>query len=1084
MRLKRLRIDRLPGIDEPYEIESAGAGVHVVFGPNAVGKSSICRAVEALYWGDTGPVERTWVTGEFEVAGESWRAERDGPRVRWRLEGEERIPPGLPGSQHRRCFFLHLRELVDPSPDGTRDVASEIRRQLSGGFDLAGIVQAHFPGVSRHAGRRQRNEFTGAMRVVQEAEGRQVSLERRAVRRQELELTLEGSSAAARRLPFVERTVGLAARREECAGVARRLEAMPAALARLTGEEADRVARLRDQIAEWNERDLRLKGELENARAAGRESSLSAVIDDAELATWRPRADELGRVELELKGARTASAESRRAVEAAQRALGGSDPDQAALTLDEHARLFGFLREAEEHGRAKSATWERLRLLDDVADREQAHGGGSRPEDMRGAVDTLRRWLRAPAAPETSRTGVRGRRGWLLLALAAMLVGGSLTVFADPRFALLLALGLGGLAPVLLMRVARRGARGRAEAEEAFGSLDTPPPDVWDVRSVEARLRTLEGEVAGIEAHAEMAKYRAADRQRLRSELSALAEKEPALDERRRRLLEQVGLDAMRPDAELVDIARALDDLRVARSRHESALGRVEELEDRHSEFLAGLAAFLQGHGERNPEDASTGKVYLDRLTGRTAQLRKAIADEKNLVEQREEVAADLEKWRASIREIYSKTSLDDGDLAGLKALVGQLEEYRTFQREAFDLESRNALDREALGEAGESGLAELDEGSLGRLAENLSAEAKRADELRREIAGLEAEVREARRGSGIQDLIARQEEARSELEERRDEAVFAAAGTFLLDSVEREYEQTQMPRVFERARGHFSAFTHHGYELRLARDSKSPRLFAIDSRNGESRELDELSDGTRAQLLLAARVAFAEEVERGLTLPLFLDEALDQSDPARFEAIAGSLGRLAKDQGRQIFYLTSDPLDRERIRRALADEDCAVAAEIDLGEVRGRGGGAVKEPAALRIPPRPSVPEPVGVTAEEYGSLLGVPGFAPGLGYSRQHFFFLVSDDLALLHVLLEDRIEWVGAVEDGRALAFRDRARVVLEDLGADRCPGAPARRVLRGVEPGERPIRRPRRARGKRCAEPTVSRRRGRDCWWAGG
>ena len=121
-----------------------------------------------------------------------------------------------------------------------------------------------------------------------------------------------------------------------------------------------------------------------------------------------------------------------------------------------------------------------------------------------------------------------------------------------------------------------------------------------------------------------------------------------------------------------------------------------------------------------------------------------------------------------------------------------------------------------------------------------------------------------------------------------------------------RNIEQTQLPRVFERARNHFSEFTHHNYELRLSKEAMSPRLFAVDLSSGEGRELDELSDGTRAQLLLAARITFAEEVEHGQVLPLFLDEALDQSDPARFVAIVRGLGRVAEDQGRQIFYLTS----------------------------------------------------------------------------------------------------------------------------------------------------------------------------------
>ena len=1012
MRLVRLRIDRLPGIDEPYEIAAGGAGVHVVFGPNAVGKSSICRAVAALYWGDTGPSERTWVTGEFELAGESWRAERDGPHVRWRCEGEDRIPPGFPGSHHRRCFFLHLRDLVDPSPDGTRDIAAEIQRQMSGGFDLAGIVKALFPLVTRHSARSRRNEFTGAMRTVQEAEGMQTGLERRAAGREGLADKLEASSLASRRVPSVQRAVGLARRREEHAEIVRRVEGLPAALADLSGEEVDQVERLRGQIGELIDRERRLEGKLDVAQAAGRDARLSAVIDDAEIALWRQRTDDLDRIEVELEASRTDCSECLRAVEAALGALGGADLERDALTLTEHGRLFEFLREAEQLRTARSAREESLALLEDVDEKERTQASEVPHEDLRSAVDMLRRWLRSPA-PETPGERARNRRGWLLPALAAVLAGGALAVFADPRWGLLLAFGAGVLATVLLMRAVRRGSGARAVAEEAFGRLDFDPPDAWEVRAVESRLRALEGTAAEAKALAEMGKYRAADRQRLHTELSALVNREPPIEERRRRLVRELGLDAMQPDAELVDIARALDELRVARLKHASALGRVAEFEARQLGLLAELADFLQGHGEPRPEHAATAKVHLGRLTDRTAQLRKAVADEKGIAVQREEVAADLEKARAAIHEIYSKASLDDGDLPGLEALVERLEEYRTLRRKDIGLESQIVLDREVLAEAGEFKLAETDRARLDRLAEALSAKADRADEFRRELADIEAEVKEARRGSSLQELIARREEARARLRERRDEAVFAEAGRFLVDAVEREYEQTQMPRVFERAQGHFSAFTHHGYELRLARDGRSPRLVAIDLRNNESRELDELSDGTRSQLLLAARMAFAEEVEQGLTLPLFLDEALDQSDPARFEAIAGSLGRIANDQGRQVFYLTSDPLDHERIRRALAGEQCGVASEIDLGAVRGRGGGAVTEPSALRVPPRPTVPMPGGVTSEEYGSLLRVPPLAPGLGHSRQHFFYLLSDDLELLRAVLGNGIDRAGQWE-----------------------------------------------------------------------
>ena len=344
----------------------------------------------------------------------------------------------------------------------------------------------------------------------------------------------------------------------------------------------------------------------------------------------------------------------------------------------------------------------------------------------------------------------------------------------------------------------------------------------------------------------------------------------------------------------------------------------------------------------------------------------------------------------------------------------------------ATRLEGQIGLDKDELAKADEAELVDLDKARLERMAQDLALVADGADDLRREIADINARVSQAKRATSLQGLIARRENARAELNNRRDEAMFAEAGKFLIDAVEREHEQTQMPRVLERALGHFSAFTHHGYELRLGRDTNSPRLIAIDLRSDEARDLDELSDGTRAQLLLAARIAYAEEVEQGRTLPLFLDEALDQSDPDRFEAIARCLGRIASDQGRQIFYLTSDPLDRDRIRHALDAENCAAAAEIDLGSLRGRAA-SVTESSALQVPTRPAVPSPDGTTAQEYAIALGVPRFMPARGYSDQHLLYVLFDDLELLHALLTNGIERTGQWKtvSGTALAEKLVAR-----------------------------------------------------------
>ena len=1016
MKLKRLRIDRLPGIDQPFEIESPGAGVHVIFGPNAIGKSSICRAVEGLYWDDRGSTERTSITGQFELDGETWWAEREGARLRWRCDDEDRVQPGIPGSHNHRCFFLRLRDLIDPSLDGTQDIASEIRRQMSGGFDLHRIVEVFFSGVTGRHGRRQRDEFNTAAKEVQAAEGNQSALQRREDALASLQAQLEAAAAGARRLPSVNRAVGLASRVEAYATIKEEIAVLPDALTSLTGHEFEQIERHQARTDELNERIRSLENLRDAARDAARDSRLSAEVNQSELAVLRQYAEELGRIELDLQNARKHRAECHREVVSALSALGGGDVDEVTLTLGEDGRLFEFLRSASEHRTQQSAIEWRLRLLASI---EQSEEGESRLVELRAAVDLLRQWLRAPEA-ETLQDRLRARRVWILLAVAVAVLGAGMSVFVDPRFGFLVSVGAGVLLPVFLLRSTNPASTTRAQAEETFARLDVEAPDEWDAGLVEARLRNLEAEVVSIESRSQRARDRDGDRQSLSSQLAQLNEAEASLDERRKSLLKSVSLDSLRPDAELVDLARALDQLRATRIKYEGAAGRVDELEATHCRLLSDLADVLQQHGEPLPKDATTAKVYLTDLSDRNARLVKALDDERQANTQLEQNSADREVALESIRHIYTTASLEDGDLPGLAALLNVLPQYRELRESATRLQGQIGLDRDELAKAGEAELADFDISSLERLVHDLSSAADRADDLRREIADTNVQVNEAKRGSSLQDLIARQESARAELKNRRDEVIFAGAGKFLIDAVEREYEQNQMPRVFERAHGHFSAFTHHGYELRLGRDAKSPRLFAIDLRNSGSRELNELSDGTRAQLLLAARMAFAEEVEQGRTLPLFLDEALDQSDPERFEAIARSLGRIANDQGRQIFYLTSDPLDRDRIRHALDAENCVVAAEIDLGLLRDRAG-SVTESSALQVPTRPTVPSPDGTTAEEYGITLGVPQFAPSRGYAGQHFFYVLPDDLDLLHALLTNGIEQAGQWKtvSGTALA-----------------------------------------------------------------
>lgn len=1027
MKLKRLAINRLPGVDQPFEIEAGHGGFHVVFGPNAIGKSSLCRAVEALYWQDGGPSQQTSVVGEFDIDGDAWWAEREGARVRWQRGGENSAPPILPGSHNRRCFFLRLRDLIDPSPDGTHDIASEIRRQMSGGFDLDHIASKLFTGITAQRARRDRSEFNSASEKVERAQGEHAGLLQRADQLDALREQLARADAGARRLVSVERALGLARRLDEYTQITEEMAALPHGLTKLSGKEIEQVDELQHRLDTLSGRARELEEERHAALEAKRNAQLDIPLDDAALAVQRGNADELSRVELTLETAQTERKACQNALNAALEALGGGDPSTASLDTAKHGQLFEFLRAVEQHRSRVKAIKEQLRLLEHV-DRDD--GSEHDTQKTKKAVDDLRAWLRAPE-PESFSDRMRARRYWILFAVAAVVAGAVLAVFVDPMLSFVAAVGLGIAVPVIALRNPAASSGARESARNEFTRLGIKEPDTWDIASVEMRLRELEDEIALLDAREQRVVIRQTERQKLQSELEGLAEAESGINARRRNLADSLNLDDIPPDAELVDLARALDQFRSSLIASESAAGKVDALEAQQAELLAELTEFLEHHGEARPGNAKTAAAYLNRLATRNSQLVNALAAEKRAVAQLNVMATDRSEAFDALKRIYSEVGLEDGDLPGLRALLESLPHYLQLKSDATRLEAQIALDRDALSDAGEAALAESDIATLIALKRELSRAAEEAPNLRNEIADISSQVAATKRSSKLQELIAAREEARAKLAERREEALFAQAGKFLIDAVEEEYEQTQMPRVLERARDHFSTFTHHKYELRLSREASAPQLFAVELQSGEGRRLDELSDGTRAQLLLAARIAFAEEVEQGKVLPLFLDEALDQTDPARFEAIVRSLGQIANDQDRQIFYLTSDPSDVERIRRALAVDHHEVAAAMDLGQIR-LNAVSVGGPGALDVPVRPAVPEPTGLSAMEYGVKLGVPFFQPALGHAAQHFFYVLSDDLDQLRALLVHHIERVG---QWRTVATSGLA----ERLGSDQISAA---------------------------------------------
>ena len=200
--------------------------------------------------------------------------------------------------------------------------------------------------------------------------------------------------------------------------------------------------------------------------------------------------------------------------------------------------------------------------------------------------------------------------------------------------------------------------------------------------------------------------------------------------------------------------------------------------------------------------------------------------------------------------------------------------------------------------------------------------------------------------------------------------------------------------------------FTRGGWRLDLGPDNA---FRAHDLGTGQARSLAELSDGTRAQLLLAVRLAALEELEpEHEPVPVCLDETLSITDPVRFRAIASALLELA-DDGRQILYFTADPGEVAQWRQVCAELGRPPLRVLDLAALRGAPEDWGGELPAL--PPAPErVPDPTGQTPAEYARQLGVPAPDAFEEIAGWHLYLAAHDDLDALAACLRHHLKSIG--------------------------------------------------------------------------
>lgn len=991
MRLVELDVLRLPGIPEGFRLK-AGGGVTIVTGPNGSGKSSLTRALRSLFWESVETGAPFAVEADFETDEHTWKAAReDGRPVRWWRDGAEHPAPETPGSFLQRCYEMGVLDLVlPPGGEVETELAAIINREMSGGVDLVAIAGEHFKDRSRQA-TILRRQWQEAHRTWQELLAEQHGLAEEENGLGELRRQYAAGQRAAAHLPWWQDWRKRRQIQASLAGLEARLQTFPAGQDRVRADDAALLDRLLT-----GQDDARRQIQEKDARLAGQRRTLQEMAwPDTDPELLDQRIEALATLEKERHQAAEALARAEARRRQAQQDLlphaGDLEgiPTPSAQAHDKLARAYARLA-------ARRGLKEGLDTLLHLPEWQDQDSAATRDQRL----DLLRTLLVAPEpAP-----GPAVWAAWL--SVAGILAAGIGWTVQGPETGGMFLTGAGLLSGGLLgwqYRRRRQAVRAAGRHRVAtLAALRETGLDIPELLSPHELVR-LHGELSADRGTASARRQWWAQLQGRRQALDEEASREQAELEKLERQ-EGLGLDLDMP--ELLNLLQALPRLRAARDDEAAQKAARDRLDRERTQLLDLLARDLAAFGEEAPPDLEAGRAALQRIRRLENRRRDARQEIRDLEREMGTLRRDRDRMETEIQTFWDRLGLPgETDRQVVSDLVAGRESWQALRDEAAGQRGVLAeLDQHL--ETPPDGLdtgaaAELDPEEVASRIADLQRQADEAADLKTHIALVEQRIQSARHDHRVARAAAAEEAAREALESLRDSMRAAALGRYLLEDVENSHQRATRPRVLEQAGRLFREFTADLYELRVVPGpTRQGRFVAHDLQRGIDLGLAEISDGTRAQLLLAVRLAFITENEDGVQPPLFLDESLTSTDPGRFAAIARNLSRWAGKGGRQVFYLTSNPADAAAWRAAQQDADLPTAPVVDLAEQRGLS-------AAAPLPPHttapPELPAPGRHGAEDYARRLGVPRLDPWQPAATAHLWYLLFDDLDLLYRLLQ---------------------------------------------------------------------------------
>ncbi len=999
--IEDLSIHKMPGLPKglkPYK--NFSPNINIIAGPNASGKSSTARAIKQIIWRND--AARITATSKAKINAENWHIQIDSNHVAVQKNGVDTPLTGLPAEEAKDRYMLALHELVRIEE---KDLAQQIIQESLGGYNLEHARQelqyndnipnkqiAEYKNVHK-----AKEDYKTALKEQKELKDKENSLE-------QLESNLEEARKAAKLKEFYEAVKKWIEQKQKFEQAEEEYNSYSPVMEKVNGEELKNIEGYEKEIEEAKKNLEHAQQEIEKLHQELQELTIPDTgIEDRVLKVLQEKAKQLENAEREIDRKKQEIARAEKEEQAALQNIGESLDYQnwKGITLKDVTKLDEFLDKATKAHSEKQFLETEIHNLQGEAEQETSKDA----DTLKQGVKSLSTWLR-----EVSFRGVEKKWIWIisLLGLAtavAVLIWGIY--------------GLAGLAVMLFVVLHAANAQSTSESElrkQDYLRTGLESPEDWNIESVAEKIDELSKQIANARYNDRIVQKR----EQRKEALEQLQKKLKEVEEQQEFLKEKLKAVPDLPNEDLKHFSGLyyfLTYVKDWQEKHTELEGLQEEkkaLEGKYSGLMEEINQLFTQHNEERISDATWAYQTLEKIKGQESTRKSNTNEIEKQQKIIEKETKRLQEKQSELKEIYSKLGLREGEKDEVKKLVGNLGKYNEVRQSYYEEqrilnESKKELESHSLFSELKNELPNVTADIANERIEKYKQEADKQEGISNQIATIKNELEKAKRQNDLENALKEYENARSELDEKYKSNLSSQTGYLILDQLRQQAREHSQNSIFKRANELFNKITKGRYELRIEGDT-SPVFRAYDTVIAQGQPLENLSTGTRIQLLLSVRLAFIEQQESALKLPVLADELLANSDDVRAKAIIDALVEISKE-GRQVFYFTAQADEVAKWEASLKDTkdiDCNVY------EIKGENDTAYNmkdyKPSFSSIQlTNTNIPSPGMKTHKEYGKELQVPPFnlltEP---VNKMHLWYLLEDTGLLYNCLVNGISRW----------------------------------------------------------------------------